>query len=234
VQIVPVIDLMGGAVVHARRGDRSNYRPLTSMLTTSSEPVAVVEALLRLAPFSALYVADLDAILHCGEHTRVVGEIIGRFAPLEVWLDAGLGTASALASWRHAARIVPVIGAESLSTADELAALLRLCPNAILSLDTRDERPLGPPALYKRPELWPERVIVMTLDRVGAGSGPALLRLQETAQAAPNAKIIAAGGVRHPADLDALQALGIHAALIASAIHDGALDATALRAFCAR
>ena len=57
-RVVPVIDLMAGRVVHARRGDRSNYRPLESKLTRSSEPVAVVAALLALAPFDTLYVAD--------------------------------------------------------------------------------------------------------------------------------------------------------------------------------
>ena len=51
VLVVPVIDLMGGQVVHARRGDRSNYRPLESALARSSDPLEVVRALLAAAPF---------------------------------------------------------------------------------------------------------------------------------------------------------------------------------------
>jgi phosphoribosylformimino-5-aminoimidazole carboxamide ribotide isomerase len=73
------------------------------------------------------------------------------------------------------------------------------------------------------------RVVVMTLDRVGAGHGPA--RLRATLEQAPGKKVIAAGGVRGADDLDALEAMGVHAVLIASAIHDGTLDRAALARF---
>jgi phosphoribosylformimino-5-aminoimidazole carboxamide ribotide isomerase len=232
VQVVPVIDLMGGRVVHARRGDRSNYRPLQSVLTPSSEPLAVVQALLELAPFTAVYAADLDAILHRGNHSGVVREIAQRCAPLDVWLDAGFASPRDMAPWRDAAGIVPVIGSESLTATENLAASLALAPRALLSLDTRDDIPLGPPALFAQPASWPERVIVMTLDKVGAASGPAFARLRDTAALAPDRRIIAAGGVRNASDLDALAAMGVHAVLIASAIHDGTLDRATLRRFC--
>jgi phosphoribosylformimino-5-aminoimidazole carboxamide ribotide isomerase len=232
VQIVPVIDLMGGHVVHARRGDRSNYRPLQSVLTPSSEPLAVVQALLELAPFTAVYAADLDAILHRGSHSGVVRQIAQRYAPLKVWLDAGFATPRDVVPWRDAQCIVPVIGSESLAAAEDLAALLALSPQALLSLDTRDDVPLGPPGLFAQPASWPERVIVMTLDKVGAASGPAFARLRATAALAPGRQIIAAGGVRQVSDLDSLAAMGVHSVLIASAIHDGTLDRATLRRFC--
>jgi len=110
VLIVPVIDLMDGRVVHARRGDRANYRPLQSVLTPSSEPAEVVRALLEFAPFPAIYAADLDAILRRGEHAVLVREIVQRFRPLDLWLDAGFGAASDLEPWRNTPGIVPVIG----------------------------------------------------------------------------------------------------------------------------
>jgi phosphoribosylformimino-5-aminoimidazole carboxamide ribotide isomerase len=43
-------------------------------------------------------------------------------------------------------------------------------------------------------------------------------------QRAGGKKVIAAGGVRDARDLETLEAMGVHAALIASALHDGALD----------
>jgi len=231
VLIVPVIDLMGGRVVHARRGDRSNYRPLQSVLTPSSDPFEVVRALLELAPFPAIYAADLDAILNRGNHATMVREIAQRFAPLSVWLDAGFSSQSDIEPWRRAPGIVPVIGSESLATAADLTALLAIAPDAVLSLDTRDELPLGPAALFAQPQSWPQRVIVMTLDRVGAGTGPALGRLQSTAALAPDRQLVAAGGVRNVEDLEVLEALGVRAVLIASAIHDGTLDRASLRRF---
>src|SRR5204863_88551 len=40
-RIVPVLDLKGGIVVHARRGQRADYAPLRSPLVDGCEPVTV-------------------------------------------------------------------------------------------------------------------------------------------------------------------------------------------------
>ena len=229
--IIPVIDLMGGQVVHARRGDRSNYRPLRSVLTPSSEPPEVVAALLDAAPFPVIYAADLDAILHHGDHRATLHRIARRFPAPTLWVDAGFSEPSQILPWLSSKRIVPVIGSETLGSLDTLAGILIVAPEAVLSLDTRDERPLGPVELFDEPSVWPQRVIVMTLDRVGAGEGPALDRLRETLAQAPGRQVIAAGGVRNAHDLETLEAMGVHAVLIASAIHDGTLDRATLRRF---
>jgi len=228
VLIVPVIDLMGGQVVHARRGDRSNYHALESVLVRSSDPLEVVRALLAAAPFPAIYAADLDAILQRGDHRDALIQIASRHPSVTLWVDAGFAEVSQLQPWTRIDRLVPVIGSESLASVDDLSALLRVAPHAILSLDTRAEQPLGPAALFHEPQRWPDRVVVMTLDRVGAGQGPALARLRATLAQAPAKKVIAAGGVRGTLDLEALEQMGVHAVLIASAIHDGTLDRAAL------
>ena len=56
-------------------------------------------------------------------------------------------------------------------------ALVAARRDALLSLDFRGDAFQGPPELLARPELWPERVIVMTLGRVGSGAGPDFDRL---------------------------------------------------------
>jgi phosphoribosylformimino-5-aminoimidazole carboxamide ribotide isomerase len=227
VLVVPVLDLMAGQVVHARRGDRSNYRPLQSKLTPSSQPLAVVAALLALAPFDTIYVADLDAILRRGHHRHVLDRVQAEFPALGLWLDAGIAVPADLAPWSRARR-TPVIGSESLASVEAFAALRAAAPDAVLSLDTRGGRRLGPSELFDAPELWPERTIVMTLDRVGSGGGPSLEDLRKTIGRAPGKRLIAAGGVRNADDLDALEALGAYAVLAATAIHDGTLDRAAL------
>src|SRR5262245_7747502 len=97
--VIPVLDLMAGQVVHARRGDRSAYRPLQSKLTPSSEPVEVVAALLSVAPFTAIYVADLDAIQRHGDHREALRLIQAEFPALNVWLDAGFSAPADLDPW---------------------------------------------------------------------------------------------------------------------------------------
>ena len=61
---------------------------------------------------------------------------------------------------------------------------------------------MGPEALFDDPSLWPARVIVMTLDRVGSGGGPDVARLQDIASRAGSRRVYAAGGIRDRADLD--------------------------------
>ena len=61
--IVPVLDLKGGEVVHARAGERERYLPIRSRLAAGSAPAAVVDGLLSVAPFRRIYIADLDALL---------------------------------------------------------------------------------------------------------------------------------------------------------------------------
>ena len=78
-QVIPVIDLSGGRVVHARRGQRELYQPLRSPLCVGSEPLAVVEGLLRLHPFEALYTADLDAIQGKGDNRSALRAIGNAF-----------------------------------------------------------------------------------------------------------------------------------------------------------
>lgn len=61
-QIIPVIDVMGGIVVHASGGIRDQYQPLQSVLTSSCEPIEVISELLARYKSKIIYIADIDAI----------------------------------------------------------------------------------------------------------------------------------------------------------------------------
>ena len=99
----------------------------------------------------------------------------------------------------------------------------------MLSLDFRGDVFQGPTQLAADEMLWPQRVIVMTLAKVGTGSGPDFARLGEIRAQAPMHEIYAAGGVRHGDDLRALAKAGIDGALVATALHDGKITRQDLR-----
>ena len=99
-----------------------------------------------------------------------------------------------------------------------------------MSLDYRGNDLLGPGEIWNKPQLWPARVIVMDLARVGTNAGPELDRLEKVKRRAPKAKIYAAGGVRDSSDLKRLMESGMSGALVASALHDGSLTAPELAA----
>jgi uncharacterized protein related to proFAR isomerase len=96
-------------------------------------------------------------------------------------------------------------------------------PAAPLSLDFRGDQFIGPPELLENAALWPQRIIVMTLARVGSGEGPDLARLGAIIARAGSREVYAAGGVRDAEDLRALRGIGAAGALVATALHSGAI-----------
>jgi phosphoribosylformimino-5-aminoimidazole carboxamide ribotide isomerase len=223
-EIIPVIDLLGGLVVHARGGERDSYRPLTSPLAASAEPDEVVRGLLRLHPFRSLYIADLDAIRKQGQHSATVRALHAEHPDLDLWVDAGFANACPCGRLLGSGIGSLVLGSESQRDTDLLASMAGE-PRLVLSLDYKGPTPLGPPDVFARVDLWPERVIVMTLAAVGGTAGPDLARLTEVLAVAGQRRVYAAGGVRDAADLRAVRDLGCAGVLVASALHDGRLGA---------
>jgi phosphoribosylformimino-5-aminoimidazole carboxamide ribotide isomerase len=73
-------------------------------------------------------------------------------------------------------------------------------------------------------ELEITRLIVLDVAAVGIGEGvPTLDVCRAVRSMAPHAMVVSGGGVRGPDDLAALEDAGCDAALVASALHDGAI-----------
>lgn len=227
-EIIPVIDLKSGTVVHARMGQRALYRPIETPLAHGSDPLDVVVGLLSVHPFTTLYVADLDAIEGTGDNRAALQRVIQAFSQLSLWVDSGIADFDSAADWLQQDLGHLVLGSETQSDA---ALAYHLAENAkiVLSLDFRGPNFLGPPALLAQSEAWPQRVIAMTLDRVGSHAGPDLARLRALKAAAGTRDIYAAGGVRDVDDLRALTQANIAGALIASSLHDGRITAADLQ-----
>lgn len=229
-ELIPVIDLMGGAVVHARRGARDAYRPIETPLASGAAPADIADGLMALGAFRTFYVADLDAIAGRGGHDEVLRALTTRHPGLDLWVDAGEADPAALARRVAEGPGRPVIGSESLR--DLPGARAALAAGAgLLSLDYGPEGPRGPAELHADAGLWPEAVIVMTLARVGAGEGPDLDRLADIVARAGGRRVFAAGGVRDVGDLHRLAERGVAGVLLASALHDGRLSRADIAGF---
>jgi phosphoribosylformimino-5-aminoimidazole carboxamide ribotide isomerase len=223
--IIPVIDLRDGQVVHARFGQRSLYRPLQSILCDGSLPASVIEGFLKFYPFDTVYAADLDAIEGTGSNEATLQALRRKFPALKLWVDAGFrGVTQCMEPGTGLRRGIGdlVLGSEGQSDAATLSLLVASASvdRIILSLDFSGDRFLGPSELLT-PALWPARVIVMTLGRVGSNQGPDLARLTEILRGNDDRRLFAAGGVRDGEDLRTLAKLGVAGALIASALHAG-------------
>jgi phosphoribosylformimino-5-aminoimidazole carboxamide ribotide isomerase len=229
-QLIPVIDLLGGQVVRAVRGDRQSYRPIVSPLCGSSEPLVLARTLCEHCASRQLYVADLDALTGGGLQVATLRELLqGLPVVEELWVDGGFADADGAAALidtlgTAGARVVPVFGSESLRSRAALARCFdagsAAGARAVLSLDRRDGQRLDAAGCWDTPALWPQRVIVMTLERVGSSAGPDLQTLREVRAKAPRASLVGAGGLRSTADLALVGEAGAAAWLVASALHD--------------
>jgi len=223
--VIPVIDVRHGTAVAAARGDRANYRPLETPLASSSDPVAVARGFAELFTFPVLYVADLDGIEGRGSNASLAADLASAVTHARIWLDEGARPHEA--AQRIAEGVaMPIIGTESLAGAADVTALRALPPHAyVLSLDFKDDRFAGPPAVLAEAEHWPHSVIVMTLARVGSGEGPDRGRISEIVSRAGDRRVYGAGGVRGRPDIEALHRAGAAGVLIATALHRGMLKA---------
>lgn len=221
-EAIPVIDLMGGQVVRARHGERHNYRPIDSSLCGTSDPLAVARALSGLYPFETLYIADLDAIQKRGDHLETVAKLRTALPGANIWIDAGISSLEESVRWLELG-LDCVVGSESQHDIDIARRLIESIgrERTVLSLDFVGGHFKGPGALLQNADLWPERVIAMTLGRVGSYQGPDFDLLQSLQLRAGDRRIYAAGGVRDADDLGKLKSHGFAGALLASALHDG-------------
>jgi phosphoribosylformimino-5-aminoimidazole carboxamide ribotide isomerase len=234
VRVIGVIDLAGGRAVHARGGDRRRYAPVHSALLApdaSGDALALGRAYRDALGLSDIYAADLDAIGGRSAQRALVRQLAAQGPAL--WLDAGVsGTAAAARALKDGAGVV-IVGLETLSSFDDLAAVVRLAgsPRVAFSLDLRGGAPLvrsdsphaGAPAATlaaRAADAGAGALIVLDVARVGGG-GIDVAPVEALRRSLSGVALYAGGGVRGPADLTRLANAGCDGALVATALHDG-------------
>ena len=225
--------------MHAVRGDRERYRPLRSRIAAGSDPLDVARGVRERFALDELYVADLDAIGGGPGHPGVVAAL-AREARLMV--DAGAVEAAAVARLFALGAARVIVGTESLPGAEAFARLRSELPGAplVVSLDLRGGQVLSPDpalaaldpagALARLADAGAREAILLDLARVGSGDGPDVALLGALRTRVPDVALLAGGGVRHAADLRALADAGAVGALVATALHGGAIAPEELRA----
>lgn len=233
-KVLPVLDLLRGHVVRGVAGERGQYRPIQSRLVDSSLPIEVARAFHNHFDFSHFYLADLDAILGGLPSIDLYREL--QTAGYQLWVDAGVRDTVDAHPLMEAEVDSLVLGLETLASP---AIVEQLCcqlgsGRLVFSLDLKEGRslarsadwPTEPYDIAQRAiSLGIRRMIVLDLACVGVGGGIGSVELCRKLRAAyPALELTTGGGVRGPADLEALRDLGIDFALVASALHEGRLS----------
>jgi phosphoribosylformimino-5-aminoimidazole carboxamide ribotide isomerase len=234
-QIIPVIDIMRGIAVHARRGERSAYRPIRSVLLQGADPVALLRAYRETLESKAVYVADLDAIMGGGDNLTIIAKMAAAEPQFELLVDAGIHNVLQARRLLDAGVKKVVIASESLASlnaASELLAALGT-ERALLSLDLKahvilwrepstESRDPGVAAL-RLLSLGFREAILLEMDRIGAGGVADAELLGRITTAAPDVRFIVGGGIASVAELARLQRAGASGVLLATALHSGTI-----------
>ncbi|MFW5432646.1 MAG: HisA/HisF-related TIM barrel protein [Methylophilaceae bacterium] len=221
--IIPVIDLLNGICVHAKKGQRSRYLPLTSSLTKSKQPLDIVKAFMDTYPFKTLYIADLNAIQTLENtsphHAQTIESIKHHFPDLKLWVDAGINTVKKAEIWVALGAQV-ILGSESFQTIEQYDVMSKQLDKPFtLSLDFLAQGYTGPSSLLEQTMHWPKDIIIMTLAKVGGNAGVDVNMIKKIIGKGQLHHFYAAGGIRHLDDLQQLVTLKVKGALVASALH---------------
>ncbi len=240
-RVIPVIDLLGGVVVHAVRGKRSSYLPLESKFCCSAEPIAVAEAF-KAAGFHDLYIADLDAILCKGNNLKDI-KGIAQQTNMRLMVDAGVADIEQAQTLLQHKTSKIIIGTETLSSLTFIQEAI--CSigtkRVVVSLDLMNGKVLSKSATIRQmtplevavelEQMGVDELIVLDLARVGSGEGIDLSLLKAlTAQLCM--KVLVGGGIRGCEDLKAADALGVYGVLLATVLHTGKLSSVELKPYC--
>jgi phosphoribosylformimino-5-aminoimidazole carboxamide ribotide isomerase len=225
-KVIPVLDLQRGCVVRGIGGRRSEYRPLTP----DCHPSTVAHSFRERFGLTELYLADLDAIAGAPPAVSVYAELHRHGFAL--WVDAGIRTGADADLLLSSGIESVVVGLETLTGPE---VLRDLCEDdslhIVFSLDLREGVPLGDVSKWTGAEakliaqqaidLGAQRLLLLDLARVGTKAGIGTEPLaRQLITAHPGIAISVGGGVRGADDLRRLKRMGLHAVLVASALHD--------------
>ncbi len=241
-QIIPVIDLLRGHAVHARRGDRSAYQPVESVLLPgkAGDAGALGRAYRIRLGAELCYVADLDAIQGWGPQHKLLrglADPAAGFGP-GLLVDAGVATVTAAREvLKHGATMV-VVGLETLGNFADLKRIVTAVggERVLFSLDLMNGLPIrrrtgrmatqeavGLELGARAAETGVAGIVVLDLAAVGSEAGPHSLGLVAGIKRLIGVTVYSGGGVRSQADLDVLADLGCDGALVGTALHSGAV-----------
>ena len=239
--VIPVLDLMIGQIVLAQSGNRDEYRPVHSRLTTSSQPLDVAQAMFNQTGCDCLYLADIDSFAGAHPNWRVYNEILNKGFGL--WVDAnwmeGDRCDQISDKIEKPERLKVILSSETMTEIDQFDKfdhLLKQNINPIFSLDKKGEMTITQPGeLSERTALelihlayahGVRDMILLDLNSVGTMSGVASESdglgplIQEINSELNDIQLVSGGGVRDASDVQVLLDAGCQHVLVATAIHE--------------
>ena len=236
-QIIPSFDLLDGKLVRLRQGD---FEQKTEYDASPLELAKELEA----AGIRRLHMVDLDgARTGRPANLHILAEVAAH-TRLEIDYGGGLRSIPSLKQVWDAGAVLFSVGSVALLAQDEFSAWVeKFGPDRFLvGADVRD-RQLAVHGwaeqtevsifdfLAKMQRLGLNNFTVPDIERDGELSGPGTVLYQDILTQFPDIHLVASGGVRDVADLEALRGIGCAGAIVGKAFFEGKIPLQFFRVY---
>jgi phosphoribosylformimino-5-aminoimidazole carboxamide ribotide isomerase len=225
-RVLPVLDMKGGHAVHAIKGQRDTYAPVTCDWCKDGDIISLINGYKSIFWLNDLYIADLDAIMAKKPSEQLYPQII-KATPGKTMIDAGVTSIETFARLEPFGFDEIILGTESVMQASLFGDIIHQNPRAtIISLDVKADKVLSPTKQFSGVNikkafqvieaLEPAAIIFLDLSGVGAGTGinPVANELARNARI----PLYLGGGVRSIADIMDARDAGFSGVLVATAL----------------
>jgi phosphoribosylformimino-5-aminoimidazole carboxamide ribotide isomerase len=226
-QLIPAVDVAGAEAVRLRRGE------LDDVVARAGDPAELARRLASSRP-PYLHLVDLDGARSGRIRPGLVGALAAAASPTPVQASGGIRSVDDAHALLGAGAARVVVGTAALATPGALAELAdAFGERLVVAVDARRGR-VAVAGWSRTTELAPDelaercagagvrRLLCTAIERDGTMAGPDL-DLLERVRDRSGLPVLAAGGIRSEADLDALAALGLEGAVVGRALLEGAI-----------
>jgi phosphoribosylformimino-5-aminoimidazole carboxamide ribotide isomerase len=218
IQVIPAVDVLGDGAVRLHQGDYDE------VVDRAGDPVALARRLAA-AGAARIHLVDLDGARSGQARPELVRRIAGAASPASLQASGGIRSLEDALALLDAGADRVVVGTAAFP--DPAPWATALGEQLVVALDVRDGavRTAGwteasgltsERAVELCLEAGVGRVLCTAIDRDGTLAGPDLALVE--AVAASGLAVLAAGGVRTPADVAELASVGAEAAVVGRAI----------------
>jgi phosphoribosylformimino-5-aminoimidazole carboxamide ribotide isomerase len=213
IEVIPAVDVLGGEAVRLERGDYE------SVVERASDPAELARRW-AVAGATRIHLVDLDGA-RSGHIRPELVRSVRAAAGLPVQASGGIRSLADARALLDAGADRVVVGTAAWP---DPAAWLELGEALVLALDVRDGEVRASGWTARAGVTFEDalaraagaRLLVTAIDRDGTLGGPDVELVRRAATS--GSPVLAAGGVRSPADVEALAAAGAEAAVVGRAL----------------
>ena len=238
-KIIPVIDILNSEAVHAVKGEREKYKPLTSVLFKGNDPIKIAKKFKDEYLINEIYIADLDAIIRRKPNLTLLTKIL-KIPEIKVMIDPGIISIKNIVEYSRYNLDSLILGLETVKNLKVISECLKIIGsnktivsidmyNEVIQTNVKEIQNQHPIEIIKKiEEVGVKKIILLDLFKVGqkiGGIPPLYLKIRDIY----NGKILVGGGIKDIRDIKLYKQYDFSGVLIGTALHDGTIEIEKLR-----